>query len=317
MPERRDLALLSDPFVFGLCFVALIPVFALVYGLGGEGGFTGDPKTYIDFLYFSTVTISTLGFGDISPTEEWSRLLVSFQVVLGLTCAGMFLNACSYRLSERSAAEEKARQQLQLARAQYEERKSVLLSQHAIVGFRLKKFMLRLWMLTTPRDERGEFLFDSVIGFNGKPAHDFKFKDFRDLHKPTLLLRDSFSSSIVSYFYKDLFLLADSVKNLLNFANLQGWPNLEAECLNFLYAIEHLDYSESIMRYEETAKADEDFMKLIIDELTNASDAPPQMRGSDVMDSYVALYYLAKASVVFGREYMENIDDILSSSHRE
>lgn len=294
--------------------MALIPVFALLYCLVGEGGFTGTANSYLDFLYFSTVAVSTLGFGEIAPLTDLSRALVCCQVILGLTFAGMFLNACSYKLSERSAAEEKERQQLYSERAKYEEQKSTLLSQHAIVRFRLNKFAERLWALTTPAVERGEFCFDSVIGLNGKLVRDFKFKDLRELHRPTFFLRDSFSSSVVSYFFKELFLLASDLKSLLNFSDLNRWPKLQADCLEFLHVIEYLDYSESILFNE---RCDEGIRKCVVGMIADSGDEPPKMLESNAINSYVALFYLAKASVQFGREYMEGIDEIMSSSHSD
>lgn len=42
----------------------------------GRGGFT-------DALYLSMVTVATLGFGDIVPTEEWLRIAVPVQALLG------------------------------------------------------------------------------------------------------------------------------------------------------------------------------------------------------------------------------------------
>ena len=44
-------------------------------------------------LYFSAVTITTLGFGDITPTSDWARLFVASEGVLGIVFAGLFLNA--------------------------------------------------------------------------------------------------------------------------------------------------------------------------------------------------------------------------------
>lgn len=36
-----------------------------------------------DFIYFSFVTLTTLGFGDISPTQPVARFLVYFQAIVG------------------------------------------------------------------------------------------------------------------------------------------------------------------------------------------------------------------------------------------
>lgn len=42
-----------------------------------------DRSSTIDALYLSTVTMTTLGYGDITPDEGWWRLLVPLQALLG------------------------------------------------------------------------------------------------------------------------------------------------------------------------------------------------------------------------------------------
>ena len=44
-------------------------------------------------LYFSAVTQTTLGFGDIVPISDRTRLLVGIQSVLGIILIGLFLNS--------------------------------------------------------------------------------------------------------------------------------------------------------------------------------------------------------------------------------
>jgi hypothetical protein len=39
----------------------------------------------LDFLYFSTVTMTTLGYGDIVPATRMARLLVMGQAILGIS----------------------------------------------------------------------------------------------------------------------------------------------------------------------------------------------------------------------------------------
>lgn len=45
-----------------------------------------------NFLYFSTVTITTLGYGDILPNSTIVRILVMFETVLGVVIIGMFVS---------------------------------------------------------------------------------------------------------------------------------------------------------------------------------------------------------------------------------
>jgi hypothetical protein len=56
----------------------------------------GDPSFASDhlsrMLYLSAVTITTLGFGDITPVSEEARFLVAAEAVLGIVVIGAFLS---------------------------------------------------------------------------------------------------------------------------------------------------------------------------------------------------------------------------------
>jgi hypothetical protein len=54
-----------------------------------------------DWLYFSVVTITTLGYGEITPTTDIAKFLVSFEVLCGLFLLGMFLNGEAQNAIER------------------------------------------------------------------------------------------------------------------------------------------------------------------------------------------------------------------------
>lgn len=41
------------------------------------------PATYIDFIYFCSITFTSIGFGDILPNTHYTKLLTSFLGVLG------------------------------------------------------------------------------------------------------------------------------------------------------------------------------------------------------------------------------------------
>lgn len=48
------------------------------------------------FLYFSVVTITTLGFGDLVPVTRRARDIVALQSVLGIIIIGLFINAVAH-----------------------------------------------------------------------------------------------------------------------------------------------------------------------------------------------------------------------------
>lgn len=47
------------------------------------GAFSGGEERRFDLLYFSFVTQTTVGFGDIAPTADGTRALAVSQAVLG------------------------------------------------------------------------------------------------------------------------------------------------------------------------------------------------------------------------------------------
>lgn len=48
-----------------------------------EGGFFGSDEPTTNFMYFSLVTITTLGYGDLSAAEPFGRLLTTMEAVIG------------------------------------------------------------------------------------------------------------------------------------------------------------------------------------------------------------------------------------------
>ena len=60
-----------------------------------EAGLQVTPNfnVFLRMLYFSAVTITTLGFGDIAPISTKARMLVMLESVLGIILIGLFFNS--------------------------------------------------------------------------------------------------------------------------------------------------------------------------------------------------------------------------------
>ena len=65
-----------------------------------QGLVGGLPDQFSRMLYFSAVTATTLGFGDIAPVTFVSRSLVTAEAVLEVVIIGMFLNSLARRRSD-------------------------------------------------------------------------------------------------------------------------------------------------------------------------------------------------------------------------
>lgn len=110
----------AHPASYALCYIVAIPVFASIYSLSpsvyldygcDESGNGCPPVNFWTHLYYSAVTITTLGYGDITPTHGTGLALSATESVLGVVLIGLFLNALSNKHS--SDAQEIERNRLE------------------------------------------------------------------------------------------------------------------------------------------------------------------------------------------------------------
>lgn len=91
------------PIVWMSVYILAIPIFAVVYNLLPDGQFRipdNAPTDFGSWLYYSTVTITTLGFGDYTPAQGLAQCVTAIEVGCGLITLGFFLNAVGSMKSE-------------------------------------------------------------------------------------------------------------------------------------------------------------------------------------------------------------------------
>lgn len=66
------------------------------------GAYSGEPLTFWNCFYFSVVTFTTLGFGDIVADNTAARLLVTLEVIFGYMMLGGLISIFSNKLASRS-----------------------------------------------------------------------------------------------------------------------------------------------------------------------------------------------------------------------
>lgn len=96
--------------IYVLVTIIWASAYSLIYTFFAEGfsfsqGVSPQSFCVLDWLYFSMVTITTLGYGEIVPNETPVRIFVASEALLGLFFLGMFLNQIAKNIAKD--AEEK------------------------------------------------------------------------------------------------------------------------------------------------------------------------------------------------------------------
>ena len=164
------------PIVWIGLYVCITPLFAVVYWALPLSQFRipeGAGTDYGSWLYYSIVTITTLGFGDYTPAHIWAQAVTAIEVVCGLVFLGFFLNAVGSMKSEIDIESEIEKQK----QLHFEMEKEKLLKSTPMIIHSLNTFMAYCYEVTTPPDKRtGE-----EVAYN----KDFSFTDLAGLFEPT------------------------------------------------------------------------------------------------------------------------------------
>lgn len=83
-----------SPSLIAWSYLAFVMVFGAIYYLSENTSITSI--SLIQSFYFSVITQTTLGYGDIQPATEWARFLTAIQALVGIALIGIFLNALSH-----------------------------------------------------------------------------------------------------------------------------------------------------------------------------------------------------------------------------
>jgi hypothetical protein len=81
----------------------------LVLGVGTLVYRILEDWSWVDSFYFSAVTLTTVGFGDLTPTTTASKLFTIFYIFTGISLIGSLLNEFlkrhARRVSDRALAD--------------------------------------------------------------------------------------------------------------------------------------------------------------------------------------------------------------------
>lgn len=230
------------PVVWIGLYVCITPIFAIIYWLLPDGMFRIPEGASSDFgawLYYSIVTITTLGFGDYTPDHPAAQAFTAIEVMCGLIFLGFFLNAVGSMKSEIDVESEIEKQKALHNAAETDKlQKSV-----PMILDSLNTFLAFCYAVTTPKEKRNP----------QDPTYnpDFTFSDLRDMFQPSELPFDHTSFPAVTRLMHSAEKTSLALDSLQQRVDLTLWPSLLEDCFAFVADFQMFSNSDIMFRNPE------------------------------------------------------------------
>lgn len=258
---------------FGVAILIVILVFAFIYC--GNSASIKEVDGFGSALYFSIVTITTLGFGDMYPLNGFTRAMVCLEVIAGVVFVGVFLNTVS---------------EAQAQRLQYFNEKAKLRQNYFLLNKLFHKYLQATFYVVTPW-EKQELPAD-ILTYK----FDFTFNDMADLNRTPRNLSSQLSSPAVSIYFDIHDRLYQELRHTVDNIDLSCWPLLEADIHHFVQQCSDFSYKDDILAntliepfVDSNQSRQGVISKLIHDHVGEFSMDP-----KDLKTPYVALYKMLK-----------------------
>lgn len=276
------------PHHYGILYLSLIPIYATIYYFFPS--IIGSERSYLECLYFSTVTITTLGYGDIIPLDEVGQIVTASEALLGVVAIGLFLNAIASARSDTVRKEEAERD----AKSYRDSQQARLNGHYSLIRPIVERYRFFAIVITCP------------TGSDSRQYNpNFSLNDMKDLYKPSGLTRERLLKPAIVGYFESIEDLHNEISDLVKNVDLRCFPNIETYSLQLMGVITNFDYSGFILSATETSAEDRKLSE-IAEEMLEGYSGNYQPHGANLIDAYIALYYQIK-----------NIMEILPNLERE
>ena len=272
-------------------YVVLTPIFALIYWGLPDGQFRIPDNAGTDYgswLYYSIVTITTLGFGDYTPAHGWAQAVTAVEVMCGLIILGLFLNAVGSMKSEIDVESELEKQRRLHEKTEHDK----LLKSAPSILHNINTFLAYCYAVTTPLSKRDK----GAGSFN----EDFTFSDMADLYEPSHLAFDTSRRPAVDRLMKSAARTSLFLDTMEGRVDMTLWPQLMEDCFTFV-ANYQLFSSSDLLERRLSGNDDEVSSstpltkneKDIAEKIASWKDPDLTKSGAE-MQPYVELYHFIK-----------------------
>lgn len=317
------------PKYYAYLYLACLPLFAWLYTLLPYIMFNHSNMTFWDNLYFSAVTITTLGYGDITPLNTYTRLFAMAEAILGVVLVGLFLNAVSYSRQEQVKAKIDALEQRKALAMAF----SRLRNHDGLIALNMNIYLNRVnqllgvethaspvdinhpHILPTCRPSNIRLKSTGLWGIYEPMPSPFTFSSLKSLFEASTRLTDDPSKPKVWYYYQAHDDLIASIENLLREADLYRWPKLEMLCTNYLIDAKRYSSSSYVLaqptselQLEHIQAQRQRDMQLI-----GAQEEPVTLAKDNDLNPYIILYMGIKTTLIFIEEFQKRYQEIMLS----
>ena len=284
---------IPKPQRYGGAFFATIVVFAAIYAIWPST--IKGINNVLDALYFSIVTITTLGFGDIFPSGPAGKVLVCMEAILGVVFIGLFLNAISESQARQVDKNEKNRTKTERkdnARAKLRQYYKFLFSIMA-------RYLIEAFSVTTPIHNR-KFPKDVM-----HHQFQFTFNDMCDLYKSSLLMYDPPYKPVIAIFFELQDKLYAEFRRMISDIEVSYWPEMETSIHSFLQVCNNFAYKGSILSCAHTTLNNKDAE--LMSKLIKEHEGDLMMKKSNSINQFVALYTMLQANITRVQQIAEEM----------
>lgn len=272
------------PSIFLIIYVLLIVVYALVYRCLWQG-INAEDFTFFKSLYFSTVTITTLGYGDILPLNNITMAIVASEAIAGIVIIGLFLSSLWQSFANRIEEQQNEAIRKQL----YEQNLHGILTYYKYLNVVIRDFKVSLVEVTTPMAKRKDLK---------QPNPGFLFSDLQDLYFPSLLVKSGMSKAVVHLYFDRLDSLSSELKYVLSSFDLTEHPKLHDIIVQLLVSSRELDVRDALYAYENKTMGSTTITETIVGMIKEHTECPDlEKYQSNILTPIIILYMALKSQM--------------------
>jgi hypothetical protein len=283
-----------------ILYLGIILFFAVLYRYIPGIVEIGD-WSFLKSVYFSVITITTLGYGEITPKSEVGMVLTSIEAIIGIVIIGLFLNSLWHAFTRRiEDAQDKS-----VANRLSEQNLHSLASYYQYLSAVIGDYQVAAAELTTPMSERKGKL---------EPDLSFKFSDLQDMYKQSLLTKSGFSKPVIHLYFEKLDFVISEFKFLLVNFDLLEYPSLHKRMIDFLTLSKAQDIRDALFSYEKIGGGGK-LLKEDVEEMIKEHESCPDLEKyqSNVITPVILLYHTLKSQIMQIKLISEEFEKIMAN----